>query len=162
MFFRFLLFFENRYLQKCSSIFVSIRRPVEGIKYRFSTFKSHHTKKIYKIFHNVNCTSSWVIYLMEWVLFNKQFVGKAEISVNIRLKHHRKDLEKVDTITACKHFQQESHNFNKHAKLTIIDQLRNTTKAKETLIQQLIKRENFWILKLDTLYPEGFNTELSK
>ena len=71
-------------------------------------------------------------------------------------------MEKVDTIMACKHFQQESHNFNKHAKLTIIDQLKNTTKAKETLTQQLIKRENFWILKLDTQYLEGFNTELSK
>ena len=30
---------------------------------------------------------------------------------------------------ACKHFQQESNNFNKHAKFTIIDQLKNTHQA---------------------------------
>ena len=63
---------------------------------------------------------------------------------------------------ACKHFQQENCNFNKHAKFTIIDQLTNTSKSKETPIQQLIERENFWIPKLYTLYPKGFNMEPSK
>ena len=63
---------------------------------------------------------------------------------------------------AYKHFQQESYNFNKHAIFIIIDQLTNTSKSKETLTQQLIERENFWILKLDTLYPKGFNMGRSK
>ena len=63
---------------------------------------------------------------------------------------------------ACKHFQQESHNFNKHVKFIIINQLTNTSKSKETLTQRLIERESFWILKLDTLYPKGFNTRHSK
>ena len=71
-------------------------------------------------------------------------------------------MKKVDTVMACKHFQQESHNFNKHAKFTIIYQLTKTSKSKETLIQQLIERENLWILKLDTLYPKDFNMRLSK
>ena len=44
---------------------------------------------------------------------------------------------------ARKYFQQESNRFNKHAKFTIIDKLTNTSKCKETLTQQLIKRENF-------------------
>ena len=48
----------------------------------------------------------------------------------------------------CKHLQQESHNFNKHAKFTITGQLTNTCKFKE---------ESFWILKLDTQYPKDFN-----
>ena len=63
---------------------------------------------------------------------------------------------------ASKHFQQESHNFNEHAKSTIIDRLTNTSKSRETLTQRLIKREHFWILKLDTLYPKGFKMVLSK
>ena len=63
---------------------------------------------------------------------------------------------------ASKHFQQESRNFNEHAKSTIIDQLTNTSKSRETLTQRLIKRERFWILKLDTLYPKGFKMVLSK
>ena len=63
-----------------------------------------------------------------------QYVGKAETSFNIRLNNHRKDRKKANAIMACKHFQQESHNFNKHAKFTIINQLMNTSKSKETLL----------------------------
>ena len=80
---------------------------------------------------------------MECILCNKQYVGKAETSFNIRLNNRRKDVKKVDAIMACKYFQQESHNFNKHAKFTITDQLTNTFKSKETLTQRLTKREIF-------------------
>ena len=71
-------------------------------------------------------------------------------------------MKKVDPIVACKYFQQQSHNFNKHAKFTIIHQLTSTSKSKETITQQLIERENFWILKVDTLYQKGFNMGLNK
>ena len=63
---------------------------------------------------------------------------------------------------ACKHFQPESQNFNKDGKFTIINQLTKTSKSKEALTQRLMKREKFWALKLDTLYPKDFNMELSK
>ena len=99
---------------------------------------------------------------MECILCNKQYVGKAETSFNIRLNNHKKNVKKVAAIIACKNFQLQSHNFNKHSNFTIIDQLMNTSKSKETLTQRLIERENFWILKLDTLYPKRFNMELSK
>ena len=42
------------------------------------------------IFHNVNCASSYVIYFMECILCNKQYVGKAETTFNTRLNNHRK------------------------------------------------------------------------
>ena len=83
-----------------------------------NTFKSEQITKIYKIFHNVNGVSSYVIYLMECILCNKQCAGKAETSFNIRLNNHRKGVKKVDIVIACKHFQQESHNFKKHGKFT--------------------------------------------
>ena len=73
------------------------------------------------IFHNVNCASNYVIYLMECILYNKQYVGKTETNFNIRLNNHREDAKKVDAIMACKQFQQESHHFNKHAKFSIMD-----------------------------------------
>ena len=96
--------------------------------------------------------------LMECILSNKQNVGKAETSFNLRLNNNRKDVKKVCAITACKPFQQESYYFKKHAKFTIIDQLTNNFRSKETLTQRLVARESFCILKLDTLYPKGFNT----
>ena len=45
-----------------------------------------------------------------------QYVGKAETAFNLRLSNHRKETKKPDSILACKHFQQQGHNFYKHAK----------------------------------------------
>ena len=62
---------------------------------------------------------------------------------------------------ACKHFQQESHNFNKHANFIIINRLANASKSKETHNQWIIKREDHLILKLDTMYPTGLKIDFS-
>ena len=72
---------------------------------------------------------------MECILCNKQYVGKVETSFNIRLSNHREDVKKVDPIMVCKHFRQERNNFNKHTKFTIVNQLANTSKSKETVTQ---------------------------
>ena len=80
---------------------------------------------------------------MECILCNKQCVGKAETNFNIRLNNLQKHGEKVDTIMACKHFQQESCNFNKHATFTIIDQLTNTSKLKKFSPSDLFKESIF-------------------
>ena len=85
----------------------------------FGVFNIYQTKKIYKILHNVKCASMYVIYLIQCVLCNKQCVGKAETRFNIRLNNHRKDAKKIDPIMACKHFQQEGHNFQKMQNLPL-------------------------------------------
>ena len=83
-----------------------------------STFKSQQTNTSYTIFHKVNCSSAYVIYLMECTLRKKQYVQKSETSFSIRLNNHRKDVKKPDAILASRHFQEKKHIFNKHAFLT--------------------------------------------
>ena len=78
---------------------------------------------------------------MECILCNKQYIGKTDTSFNIRWNNYRKDVRKANTIMTSKHIQQENNNLNKHAKFTIIDQLMNNSKSKQTLTQRLIKRE---------------------
>ena len=90
-----------------------------------------------------------------------QYVGKAETAFNLRLNNHRKDTKKPNSILTCKHFQEQGHNFSKHAKFIIIDKLVNLHSSKEALREMLVI-ENFWIQKLKTLVPFGFNQELSK
>ena len=46
-----------------------------------STFRRQWTNKSYTTFHEVNCSSTYVIYLMECTLCKKQYVGKSETSV---------------------------------------------------------------------------------
>ena len=58
---------------------------------------------------------------MKCVLCNKQYVGKAKTTFSIRLHNHRKDTKDRNAILACKHFQQQGHSFNSHAKFVIRD-----------------------------------------
>ena len=43
----------------------------------------------------------------------------------------------------------------------IIDRLTNTNLDKDILRERLIERENFWIQKLEALYPKGLNHKLN-
>ena len=65
-----------------------------------TTFKSNQTNKTFKIYHTVNCKSSFVIYLLERYTCNIQYVGKSETPLNIRLKNHRKDIKNPNAIPA--------------------------------------------------------------
>ena len=98
---------------------------------------------------------------MKCIVCNLEYVDKDETAFYIRLNNHRKDVKDPKAILADKHFQKNSHRFNKHARFTITDKLTNTNLEKEVLSERIIQRENFWIQKLETLYPEGLNQELN-
>ena len=101
---------------------------------------------------------------MECTLCKIQYVGKAETSFNIRLNNHRIDANgnNPKAIPASIHFKQPGHNFNKHAKFTLIEQINNTINTDiDTIKIRLKRREYFWILKLDTLTPRELNQKLN-
>ena len=127
-----------------------------------TTFKSNQTNKTFKIYHRVNCKSSFVIYQLECYICNIQYVGKSETPFNIRLNNHRKDVKNPNAIPACKHFNRHDHDFNNHGKIIIIEQLRNIhTTSTETLKERLKQWENLWIMKLETLAPLDLNQDLN-
>ena len=101
---------------------------------------------------------------MECTLCKIQYVAKAETPFNIRLNNHRKDANgnNPKAIPASIHFKQPGHNFNKHAKFTVIEQINNTINTDiDTIKIRLKGREDFWILKLDTLTQKGLDQELN-
>ena len=116
---------------------------------------------IFQIYRNLNCKSKYVIYLKECTKCKIQYVGKAESEFNIRLSNHRKDVWKPDAIPASRHFSGKNHNFNTHAKFILIEQIRHIDIDKEKNKERLKQRENFWILTLEILTPEGLNQELN-
>ena len=97
---------------------------------------------------------------MECTICNPQYIGKNDAPFNIRFNYHRKDVKDPKEILPDKQFQNSGHRFNKHARFTIIDRLTNTNLLKEILKERLIQGENFWIQKLETLYPKGLTQEL--
>ena len=62
---------------------------------------------------------------MECTFCKIQYVGKAETPFNIRLNNHSKNTNNNNpkAITASIYIKQNGHNFNKHAKSTLIEQI---------------------------------------
>ena len=91
------------------------------------TFEIYQTNRTFKIFRKLNCKSSFVIYLMECTLCKIHYVGKAETPFNIRPNNHRKDANgnNPKVIPASIHSKQLDHNFSKHAKFTLREQINN-------------------------------------
>ena len=115
---------------------------------------------IYIIFHQLNCKGSHLIYLLQCRICQLQYIGKGETSFNIRLYNHRKDSKNKNPILPWKPFQNSNQNFQRDAKFALIEQITKTFTTIEQLRILLKKRENFWILKVKTLNPDGFNQEL--
>ena len=128
---------------------------------RTSTFQSRITKQEFKIYHRLTCKSRFIIYLLECLRCYIQYVGKSEWPMNIRVNKHRNDVFREDAIQVCQHFKQPGHNFNRDAKITIIEELKNKGRSLKTMRKILEQREDFWIKKLKTLHPDGFNMELN-
>ena len=60
-------------------------------------------------------------------VMQQTIAGKSETAFNLRLHNHRKDVDKQNSHQADQHFQLSGHNFNKHEKFTLIEQLNDTS-----------------------------------
>ena len=81
--------------------------------------------------------------------------------MNGRINKHRNDAKKTDTIGIDKHFLEPGHVFDRDFKLIVIEEIAQRNMTKEQIRHTLLKREDFWILKLGTLEPQGFNDRLN-
>ena len=127
-----------------------------------SEFQSRHTGEIYKILHKMSCVSPWVIYLCECAVHKKQYVGKSETKLTVRMNNNRYHLKLPNPM--CKlvqHFKGSTEcNLERDMKLMPIEHLRiadDTTRRKDEIKETLRRREIFWQNKLQTLHPNGLN-----
>ena len=112
----------------------------------------------YKVYHQVNSKSSNIVYLMDCYKCRKQYGGKAQTAFNLRLNNHCEDVLRTDTIRADRHFNCPDHEFNRNAKFTVIEELKNTDTFDERKVEYILeKREDFWMIKLKTIHPDGLN-----
>ena len=90
---------------------------------------------------------------MECVLCRLQYAEKSETPFNLCLNNHTSDVFDRNAIPTCRHFAQDKHRFNQHAKSKFIESITNNNKPKQT-VQELLKRQkNFCIRTLETLQP---------
>ena len=70
---------------------------------------------------------------------------------------YRNDVWRTNGPPSEKHFQMPGHKFNVYAKFTIIEEVYNKSLLKLKIYSLLERREDFWILKLQTLSPRGLD-----
>ena len=119
--------------------------------------------KKYEIRHKVGCKTRNALYLSFCIKCNKkQYVGKVEAQgANKRINKHRNDAKRSDSIGIDKHFLEPGHDFNRDFRMIVIEEITQTNMTKEQTRLTLLKREDFWIKKLGTLEPNGFNDRLN-
>ncbi len=126
-----------------------------------SEFRSNTTNKAYKIFHEMNCCSQWVIYLCQCTLHKKQYVGKSEGQLNIRMNNNRHHLKiNNGTCMLVKHFMESSNcSMEQNLQIMPIEQLKCWEDREKAAIKKkmLRDREIFWQWKLKTFRPDGLN-----
>ena len=80
--------------------------------------------------------------------------SKIRIQLKLKKNTHRNDGCRTDGPPCNEHCQIPGHNFNVHAKFTIIEQVCKKSLSKLKIRSLLEHREDFWILKLQTLSPQ--------
>ena len=126
-------------------------------------FFTSRTGKKYKMRHKTNCRTKNAIYLGICMKCNQhQYVGKVEKQgMNKRVNKHRNDVTRPDGISIDKHFNEPGHDFNRDFRVVIIEEVTKKGLTSEKIRNLLLHREDFWIRKLGTLHPEGFNDKLN-
>ena len=123
-------------------------------------FQSYRTKETFQIFQNLTCKSENLIYLLQCRICHLQYGGKSKTPFKFRLNNHMEDAKSQPPTLSCKHYNEQNHNFKRHSAFNLIEQIKKQTTAEET-ITLLKGRENFWLLKLKTSYPDGLIQELN-
>ena len=128
-----------------------------------TNFFTDRAGKRYEIWHRTNCRSKYAIYLGFCLKCNqRQYVGKVEAQgMNKRTNKHRNDVTRADAIAIDQHFNQNGHDFNRDFRLIVIEEITKKNMTKEQTRNLLLHREDFWITKLNTLEPNGFNEKLN-
>ena len=126
------------------------RRVVET-----DSFTSFATGETFKINFELNCNSCCIIYLLECMVCWKQLVGECTTAWRDRWHVYTSDSRKA--MEGKNHMQKEVHA---HFRLPGHTSLENDVRIifiDKTDSMFPKKREKFWISKLKTMSPEGFN-----
>lgn len=135
---------ENNSCTKCSTAHCLCCQAIEPT----DSFSSAVTKELFEITDEMNCNTKNVIYLINCIKCQKQYVGQTERRLKDRLNSHRSNIHNNRQTAVAIHFNEPLHNYT-HLKIIPIEIVNESADR--------IKRETFWIQKLKTKYPLGLN-----
>lgn len=128
-----------------------------------NNFRSEKSGKHFKILHDINCQSPWTIYVFTCLLCKKQYVGKSETPLNIRLNNHKSHIKNgINSCELAEHFinNKDSHVFTRDITICAIETIKKNDLRDDQKKHLLRRRERFWISKLQSHQPFGLNKHL--
>ena len=115
-------------------------------------FRSTSTKEEFIIHCTVTCQTTHSIYLLQCAVCDLQYVGTTDRQFNKRMIEHRSQAKGKGGTSLSRHLRSKNHHKAvDKLKVTIIEHNPNWD------IATRLRREHFWIRKLDTLSPNGIN-----
>lgn len=124
---------------------------------KVTDFTSTVTNQTFKIKTAIDCSSSFVIYLLECSC-KLQYVGRTKMALRNRMNTHRHNVTKGFTKhSVSRHALTKHHCDFPEFNLIAIEQIPEDVKDRFGL---LCRREMFWIFQLNTLTPLGLNESL--
>ena len=119
-------------------------------------------KKTVFLRENLNCRTEGVIYAIKCTNCEILYVGQSSGSLHRRLTQHRSDINTKKDTQIAKHFSNECPNINylkivplEHVQRQILDTFMNLFALED--LTNLLRREQIWMQKLNTLIPNGLN-----
>ena len=131
---------------------------------------SRQTRKTYGIRGKLCCSSTNVVYSLQCLICNKQYIGETSTTLRERMNHHRSAIVNYNKDSALNlhlamHQDKSDIKFSKYNMesftLTPIEQV-PMLNTKEDSKKLRLERETFWIDTLDTLEPQGLNRKRSE
>ena len=111
--------------------------------------RSNSNNYAYMIQGSFNCTSTFVIYLINCTKCGKQYVGQSSNSLHQRLIAHMMDIRKHMDTSLAKHFNSTGHNVSHLKAMVICRTYRN--------LNSRLRHEEAWIKLLKSANPAGLN-----
>ena len=116
------------------------------------TFTSDRTGESFNIRECMTCTTSGIIYLLYCAKCKcAQYTGETQNSLKTRFYLHRSEINRNKGTHVTEHFNQADHSVD-DLRCIIIEKVYSNT------LTRRLRRENFWMNKLQTVYPLGLNS----
>ena len=116
-----------------------------------NNIKISTTGQIFNIKHSLTCKSFNIIYLITCKKCSKQYVGKTETPLNIRVNNYRCFINTKRKDNLANHFYTNGHTFLDF-QITAIDMISNAD------THSLCNKETYYIKLFQTTQPTGLNS----
>ena len=126
-----------------------------------TSITTNKNKTVY-LRENLNCRTEGLIYAIRCTNCNILYVGQSSQSLHKRLTQHRSDINTKKETQIATHFTEVCPNINylkiiplEHVPRQILDTFMDLLALED--LTSLLKREQIWMQKLNTLIPNGLN-----